>query len=187
MSGELAIALALILPLLICAGIWLVGRIPDLREGVTLVGAGALFFIAIIIAGKVSAGEAVELSLGEAVPGLEFAFRAEPLGALFALVASGLWIVNSFYSIGFRGRPVWGDGCGAIGEPLHSLRVLRDPHAFNLPTCCAQGRRKRSARCADLSDDASRHLDWLPLGGYHLDRRARGEFGFRPGWIAPAS
>ena len=101
MSGEFAIAAALILPLLICAGIWLVGRIPDLREGVTLVGAGVLFFIAVTIALKVSAGEPVELSLGEAVPGLEFAFRAEPLGALFAVVASGLWIVNSFYSIGY--------------------------------------------------------------------------------------
>ena len=53
MSGELAIAAALILPLLICAGIWLVGRIPDLREGVTLVGAGALFFVAVIIALKI--------------------------------------------------------------------------------------------------------------------------------------
>ncbi len=101
MSGELAIALALILPLLICAGIWLVGSIPDLREGVTLVGAAGLFFVAIIIAGQVSAGGSPELSLGEAVPGLEFAFKAEPLGALFALVASGLWIVNSFYSIGY--------------------------------------------------------------------------------------
>ena len=60
-----------------------------------------MFFIAVTIALKVSAGEPVELSLGEAVPGLEFAFRAEPLGALFAVVASGLWIVNSFYSIGY--------------------------------------------------------------------------------------
>ena len=33
MSGEMAIAAALFLPLLICAGIWLAGsRVPDLRE-----------------------------------------------------------------------------------------------------------------------------------------------------------
>ena len=36
MSGEMAIAAALLLPLLICAGIWLAGRVPDLREGVVL-------------------------------------------------------------------------------------------------------------------------------------------------------
>ena len=101
MTGEMAIAAALFLPLLICAGIWLAGRIPDLREAVTLIGAGALFIVAIVIASQVAAGQSPEFSLGEAVPGLEFAFKAEPLGAMFALVASGLWIVNSFYSIGY--------------------------------------------------------------------------------------
>ena len=35
------------------------------------------------------------------LPGLALAFEVEPLGMLFALVASGLWIVNSIYSIGY--------------------------------------------------------------------------------------
>jgi multicomponent Na+:H+ antiporter subunit D len=35
------------------------------------------------------------------MPGIALAFRVEPLGMLFALVASGLWIVNSLYSIGY--------------------------------------------------------------------------------------
>ena len=35
------------------------------------------------------------------LPGLRCAFEVEPLGMLFALVASGLWIVNSIYSIGY--------------------------------------------------------------------------------------
>jgi multicomponent Na+:H+ antiporter subunit D len=35
------------------------------------------------------------------LPGIAFGFRVEPLGMLFALVASGLWIVNSVYSIGY--------------------------------------------------------------------------------------
>src|SRR5918994_2977637 len=33
--------------------------------------------------------------------GIALDFRVEPLGMLFALVASGLWIVNSIYSIGY--------------------------------------------------------------------------------------
>ena len=33
--------------------------------------------------------------------GLSLSFEVEPLGALFALIASGLWIVNSVYSIGY--------------------------------------------------------------------------------------
>jgi multicomponent Na+:H+ antiporter subunit D len=35
------------------------------------------------------------------VPGLRLAFEVEPLGMLFALIAAGLWIVNSLYSIGY--------------------------------------------------------------------------------------
>ncbi|MEM1389646.1 MAG: proton-conducting transporter membrane subunit [Pseudomonadota bacterium] len=101
MSGEMAIAAALILPLIITAGIWLCGKIPNLREAVTLIGASVLFGLAVIIAGMVAAGSAPELVLWSAAPGLDFAFKAEPLGALFALIASGLWIVNSFYSIGY--------------------------------------------------------------------------------------
>ncbi|MEL7231643.1 MAG: monovalent cation/H+ antiporter subunit D family protein, partial [Pseudomonadota bacterium] len=101
MSGEMAIAAALILPLIITLGIWLVGKVPNLREAVTLIGASVLFSVVIIIAGMVAGGTAPELTLWSAAPGLEFAFKAEPLGALFALIASGLWIVNSFYSIGY--------------------------------------------------------------------------------------
>ena len=37
----------------------------------------------------------------EVVPGLAMAFQVEPLGMLFALVASGLWIVTTCYSIGY--------------------------------------------------------------------------------------
>lgn len=35
------------------------------------------------------------------VDGVDIAFSVEPLGMLFALIASGLWIVNSIYSIGY--------------------------------------------------------------------------------------
>ena len=35
------------------------------------------------------------------IPGFELSFRIEPLGMLFALVASGLWILTTLYSIGY--------------------------------------------------------------------------------------
>ena len=47
------------------------------------------------------AGGRPALRLFEVLPGLELAFSVEPLGMLFALIASGLWIVNSLYSIGY--------------------------------------------------------------------------------------
>ncbi|QSR23233.1 monovalent cation/H+ antiporter subunit D family protein [Hyphomonas sp. KY3] len=101
MNSELLIWAALCLPLLIAIGIAVTGAFSNVREGVTLVGATAVFGVVIALAMKVAGGEVPELYVGQAAPGLDFAFKLEPLGALFALVASGLWIVNSFYSIGY--------------------------------------------------------------------------------------
>ncbi len=49
----------------------------------------------------VQAGGRPRLDLLEVLPGLDLAFEVEPLGMLFALVASGLWIVTTLYSIGY--------------------------------------------------------------------------------------
>ncbi|HEX9674021.1 MAG TPA: hypothetical protein VGA12_11350, partial [Burkholderiales bacterium] len=76
-------------------------RMPDLREGVTLVAAAALFLLVASLAPEVLAGGRPGVHVAEVMPGIALAFRVEPLGMLFALVASGLWIVNSLYSIGY--------------------------------------------------------------------------------------
>ncbi|MBU4569410.1 MAG: monovalent cation/H+ antiporter subunit D family protein, partial [Alphaproteobacteria bacterium] len=101
MTPEMLIAAAICLPVIIAAGIAAAGKFPNLREGVTLIGAVALFAVVVQLTLLVAGGARPELFVGEAVPGLAFAFKLEPLGALFAVVASGLWIVNSFYSIGY--------------------------------------------------------------------------------------
>ena len=101
MSPEMLILAALCIPLLIAAGIAAAGSFPNIRESVTLVGSVILLGVVIALSVAVSNGESPSLDLGAAAPGLSFAFKLEPLGALFALVASGLWIVNSFYSIGY--------------------------------------------------------------------------------------
>jgi len=49
----------------------------------------------------VLAGGRPEFELVQVFPGLALAFQVEPLGLLFALVASSLWIVTSLYSIGY--------------------------------------------------------------------------------------
>ncbi len=102
MDSALLIELAVGLPLLGAIGIWLTGRSPNVREGVTLVTAGALFWIVVLnLLPRVVAGERPEVTLFEAFDGLTLAFSVEPLGMLFATIASSLWIVNSIYSIGY--------------------------------------------------------------------------------------
>ena len=96
------IALAFVLPLAGALGIALAGRINvNLREAVTLVTAVALAWTVWGLLPELMAGGRPALSLFEIVPGIEIAFKVEPLGMLFAALASGLWIVNSVYSIGY--------------------------------------------------------------------------------------
>ncbi len=101
MSTDKLILAALILPLWGAMGIALARRAPNLREGVTLVGATLSFACVARLLHPVLAGERPYLAVLEPLPGLALAFRVEPLGMLFALIASGLWIVNSIYSIGY--------------------------------------------------------------------------------------
>lgn len=81
--------------------IWLLGRWPNLREAVTLTTAGLLFITVLQIYLRYEGGVAESIGFGEIFPGLGLAFGVEPLGLIFALVASSLWIVNSIYSIGY--------------------------------------------------------------------------------------
>lgn len=91
----------LVTPLLGGLGIVLAGRQPNLREGVTLLTAGALLVQVWMLVPEVLAGARPEVVLFDIVPHVPLAFAVEPLGMIFAAVAGSLWIVNSVYSIGY--------------------------------------------------------------------------------------
>ncbi len=101
MTPEQALPAALAVPALGAGLIALAGRAPNLRETLTLATTLLLLACVLTLLPAVLAGERPALALFELLPGLEIALRVEPLGMLFALVASGLWIVNSLYSIGY--------------------------------------------------------------------------------------
>ena len=101
MAPEQAVLAALAVPLLGAALIALAGRAPNLRESVTLITAVTLLGCVLTLLPAVMAGGRPAVALFELLPGLEIALRVEPLGMLFALIASSLWIVNSLYSIGY--------------------------------------------------------------------------------------
>lgn len=100
-SPENLILLAVIVPLGCALLLPLFHKAPNLRETVTLIAAVALALIVLALLPVVEAGGRPEARLLEVVPGLALGFKVEPLGMLFALVASLLWIVNSIYSIGY--------------------------------------------------------------------------------------
>jgi multicomponent Na+:H+ antiporter subunit D len=101
-SAQCSILLAILLPLAGAVGIALAGRVSaNLRETVTLLTAGGLALTVWSLLPSVMAGDRPAVTVTELLPGVELAFRVEPLGMLFAALASGLWIVNSLYSIGY--------------------------------------------------------------------------------------
>lgn len=77
------------------------GKYPNLRETVTLITAVLLFVCVLTILPEVNAGGRPSAVLIQTLPGVALSFTVEPLGMVFALIASGLWIVTSVYSIGY--------------------------------------------------------------------------------------
>jgi len=101
MSPDTALVAALAVPAAGALLIGLAGRVPNLREAVTLVTAAALFAAVLSLVLGWFDGDRADVVLLEMIPGLSLRLTSEPLGLLFALVASTLWIVNSIYSIGY--------------------------------------------------------------------------------------
>ena len=101
MTGATAILAALVIPLVGALLIAVARRAPNVREGVTLATASMLFLAVLSLAPDVLAGARPTLRVLDLLPGIPLAFEVEPLGMLFGLLASGLWIVNSLYSIGY--------------------------------------------------------------------------------------
>ncbi len=101
MTHEATIQLAIVVPLVGAVLIGLTGRSPNLRETVTLVTAGLLFLLVASLVPAVAEGGRPRAEVLQMLPGLAIAFEVEPLGMMFAGIASFLWIVTSIYSIGY--------------------------------------------------------------------------------------
>ena len=101
LTPEQAIVASMVVPLVGALLISLAGRAPNLREAITLVTSVLLLGVVLTLLPVVLGGERPQVILFSLLPGLQIDFRVEPLGMLFALIASGLWIVNSLYSIGY--------------------------------------------------------------------------------------
>jgi multicomponent Na+:H+ antiporter subunit D len=95
------ISLAILVPLVGALLVAATGKIPNLREAVTLTTATILFTLVLAITDNTFNGVEMRLDVIEIFPGLGINFLVEPLGVLFALVASFLWIITSIYAVGY--------------------------------------------------------------------------------------
>ncbi len=98
---ELSPVLAIAVPLVGAFLIAMAGKWPNLRETTTLVTAVALLWVVTNLNNFLEATPGKPQTLVDVVPGMPLAFHIEPLGMIYAMIASSLWILNSIYSIGY--------------------------------------------------------------------------------------
>ena len=101
METNTAILASMIIPALAALGNLVLRNRPNLRDGMTLIAAIATFACVVSILWHVGHRTTEAFTLVTVMPGLDLAFNVEPLGLMFAIIASGLWIVTHLYGIGY--------------------------------------------------------------------------------------
>jgi len=74
---------------------------PNLREAVTLTAAAGKLAVVFSMLPGVMKGQYPAVTLFSLSPGIQLALKVDEAGLIFALLASLLWLVTSFYSIGY--------------------------------------------------------------------------------------
>jgi multicomponent Na+:H+ antiporter subunit D len=92
---------ALLIPVFAAAAILAAKRHPRLRDALVVVAALALAACVLGLSPSILAGEAPRVLLVQVAPGLELALAPEPLGLIYALVASLLFVPTAAYALGY--------------------------------------------------------------------------------------
>lgn len=93
--------LPVLVSLLAAVLILISSRKPNLRETWTVLASLAKFGLILSMLPEVLRGRYPTVTLFDLSPGVSLALKVDPLGMLFALSASLLWILTSFYSVGY--------------------------------------------------------------------------------------
>lgn len=93
--------LAVLTSLIAVPLILLSGKRPNLREFWSVLAGVIKFSIVISMIPTIFAGNTIEYTLFSFYQGIDIKFKVDAFGLLFATVSSFLWIVTTFYSIGY--------------------------------------------------------------------------------------
>ena len=101
METWVAITLSMAIPFLAMVSNLVLRDRANLRDGMTLLAAVLTFACVLTVLANEGSGTTDKMVVGQVMPGIELAFHVEPLGLMFALIASGLWILTHLYGIGY--------------------------------------------------------------------------------------
>ncbi len=101
MSLQIAMLIGLLAPLVVAVLTPFLAVRHVWRDAAGPVGGVITFLAAVEVALAVLDGETPRLFVAQIAEGLAIEFAVTPLGAIFGLVASGLWILAALYSVGY--------------------------------------------------------------------------------------
>lgn len=100
MTPEIALFCVLGTPVAQAALVALLPRPPGLRDLIHIAGSLFTAFCAIYLAGAVGAGRSARIILAQPLPNVDLAFSIDPLGAMMAVVLSGLGVLHAVHAAG---------------------------------------------------------------------------------------
>ncbi|MEE4313391.1 MAG: monovalent cation/H+ antiporter subunit D family protein [Desulfofustis sp.] len=93
--------LALVIPLIGAIGVMLKGAEENVREAISSISSLLLLGVVASMVPSIFAGKTLYFQLFELLPNLTVTLRADAMSMIFALVASSLWTIAVFYSLGY--------------------------------------------------------------------------------------
>ena len=100
MPIEYLIFLTVFTPVLVGGLNLIFQKTANIRDSVTLLGALITFYFSVNIFLGFD-GQVTQYKFLTIMPGIDISFHIEPLGIIFSLLASSLWILTHIYAIGY--------------------------------------------------------------------------------------
>ncbi|MDX9894415.1 MAG: monovalent cation/H+ antiporter subunit D family protein [Desulfofustis sp.] len=95
------LVIALLIPLLGAIGVMLKGAEENVREAISSISSIILLLVVASMIPAVLQGKTLYFQIFELLPNLTITLRADAMSMIFALVASSLWTIAVYYSLGY--------------------------------------------------------------------------------------
>lgn len=100
-TENILLLVAVLIPLAGSLVVMTLKKRPNMREGVSFTAAVMLFAVVCSFIPALKEGKSLVCTVFQLLPGLSITLRADGFSMIFALVASSLWMIAVFYSLGY--------------------------------------------------------------------------------------
>jgi multicomponent Na+:H+ antiporter subunit D len=99
--SSVKLLVTLLIPLIGTVGVMLKGKDENIREGISCVASLILFALVLSLIPDIKHNRTLVFHMFTLLPGVSITLRADAMSMIFAIVASSLWTIAVFYSMGY--------------------------------------------------------------------------------------